>query len=259
MGINVHSSAKRGAIYARVSTREQERNSESLQHQTEIMRRYAALRFPAIELIEFQDVGTARKTNRRAYRNMMATARAGRINVIMVTEQSRLWRNLQDAITELNKLQAWGCDIVILNMGIDTSTPIGKFQFSLFGALAQFESDQTSDRVRRVIDHQKRQGLKGPGIRPYGWKPDEEGKLIRDPEEQSVIEWVSSRRRNGETWEAVAQALNGMGKRTATGRDWDRGGLRLVMIAAEKRRAVEADLRLAAGEGTTDIVVGDAG
>jgi site-specific DNA recombinase len=150
---------KRVGVYCRVSTEEQAKDSASLDNQAAVCKRLIRVRWPAVEVTEFHDVGTARKTKRREYQRMMRYAKSGIVDLIVCVEMSRLWRNLGDAIRDMARLDQWDCAVQILDTGIDTTTPVGKLQFALVGALAQFESDQVSVRTRRALDELKAQGL----------------------------------------------------------------------------------------------------
>lgn len=229
------------AIYCRVSTQEQKKNGKSLEHQEAILRRYAEMRFPDRDVKVYSEVASARRTRRRSYKVMMREGKNGCVSAILATEISRLWRNLADSILEVQKLQEWSCDLVIWSQGIDTSTPIGKLQFHLISAMAQFESDTVSDRTKRAFSEIKRQGKKGPGRRPFGWRVGKKGLLERDLIEQGTVDFVLAERANGKTWRIITDDLNSTGRKTVGGQPWNVGGVRLVTYNAVNRRKHEVE------------------
>lgn len=225
------------AIYCRVSKEEQHREGRSLENQKGILRRYAELRYPGMEQVVFWEIGSGRRTCRRQYQAMMRGARMGLYRAVLAVESSRMWRNLRDALSEVQKLQEWGVDLVLWNAGIDTSTSVGRLQFAIIGALSQFESETISERTKRAFAENRRKGRRGPGRRPYGWIVGKEGILERDEREQRTADWAIAQREKGETWRGIAESLNQMGHRTAEGREWDPGGLRIVLRNLQRRRA----------------------
>jgi DNA invertase Pin-like site-specific DNA recombinase len=74
--------------------------------------------------------------------------RLGEGDVLVCTKLDRIGRsvrNLTDVVTDLGKR---GVDIVILDQGIDTTTPAGKFMFHIMASVAQFERDLIIERTR---------------------------------------------------------------------------------------------------------------
>ena len=70
----------------------------------------------------------------------------------------RLGRNLRHLILLLDELQALGVAFVSLAEGIDATTPAGKLQLHILGAIAEFERDRIRERVLAGLDRAKRQG-----------------------------------------------------------------------------------------------------
>ena len=55
--------------------------------------------------------------------------------------------NLKHLITLLDDLQALGVAFVSLAEGIDATTPAGKLQMHILGAIAEFERERIRERV----------------------------------------------------------------------------------------------------------------
>ncbi len=83
-------------VYARVSSKDQEREGFSIPAQLDLLRAYAAGRGFRI-VREFVDVETAKQAGRVAFGEMVAFARKhqGRL-LLLVEETDRLYRNLRD-------------------------------------------------------------------------------------------------------------------------------------------------------------------
>jgi len=229
------------ALYCRVSTQEQVRNSESLGNQEAVLRQYCALRFPGRELVVYAEQGSARRTARKLYKLMMREARWGRVAVVVATDLTRLWRNLIDAVSEMNKIREWGGDVVLFRQGINTTTAAGKLHFAMIAAFGEYESNSISERTCRTHALHKSQGLRGPGLRPFGWSIEADGHLQRIEVEQSAADLVLAWRDLGRTWQACADALNETGQRTVLSKAWSPGGLRLVVVSVLRRRRYDAE------------------
>jgi DNA invertase Pin-like site-specific DNA recombinase len=223
-----------------VSTQEQEAEGKSLGLQEQILREYVRRRCPDREIVVYSETASARKTSRRRYQALMRDARAGRVAVVAAVEVSRLWRNASDAINDVRRLEGWGVELIIWNAGIDTSTAFGKLAFGLFALYSQFESDTVSERTKRSHAQLKAMGRRGPGRRPYGWQILEDESLARDPHEQAGADLAFAMRDQGATWSRIAAELNSRGYLPVSGRQWDPGGLRLVLQSVKARRADEA-------------------
>jgi DNA invertase Pin-like site-specific DNA recombinase len=89
----------------------------------------------------------------------MADARRRRVDVVVVWRLDRLRRNSKHLITALEELQVLGVAFVSLNEGIDATTPAGRLQMAVPGAIAQFERDRRIvERVRVGLARARAQG-----------------------------------------------------------------------------------------------------
>jgi len=84
----------------------------------------------------------------------------------VVWRLDRLGRNLKHLITTLDELQALGVAFVSFNEGIDATTPAGRLQMSVLGAIAEFERGRIVERVRAGMARAKAAG-KRLGRRPH--------------------------------------------------------------------------------------------
>jgi len=119
---------------------------------------------------------------------------------------------------------------------------MGELLFSLSAVFAQFESRQISERIKRTVLKHKKEGLRGPGRRPYGWTINKHKMLERQEREHAAIDLMSLQRDQGSTWAQVADFLNQKDYKTVGGSAWCGSGVRLVHKAALARRTVLADV-----------------
>ena len=142
----------RAAIYARVSTLDQEP-----ENQLRELRHYATARgWTAVEHVDRGVSGS--KDRRPALDQLVADAKRRRFDVLVVWRLDRLGRNLRHLLFLLDELAALGVGFVSLAEGIDTNTPAGKLQLHILGAIAEFERARIQERVRAGLSRAKAQG-----------------------------------------------------------------------------------------------------
>ncbi len=151
-------SACRAAVYARVSTLDQEPENQLVE-----LRRYVAAR--SWTSVEYVDKGVSGSKDRRpALDALIKDAKRRRFDVLICWRLDRLGRNLRHLITLLDELQALGVAFVSLAEGIDATTPAGKLQMHILGAIAEFERERIRARVLAGLQWARKQGS-SPGDR----------------------------------------------------------------------------------------------
>jgi DNA invertase Pin-like site-specific DNA recombinase len=90
---------------------------------------------------------------------LLSANRAG--DQLVVTKLDRLGRSLENLIDVSKQLEAKGVDLVVLDQGIDTSTPVGKMFFHILGAIAEFEHALMSERTRDGLAAARARGRTG--------------------------------------------------------------------------------------------------
>ena len=144
----------RAAIYARVSTLEQEPENQLAE-----LRRYCELR--GWELREYVDRGVSGSKDRRpALDELLRDAKRRRFDVLVCWRLDRLGRNLKHLVTLLEELQSLGVAFVSLGEGIDCTTPAGRLQLHVLAALAEFERERIRERVVAGLRRAKADGVR---------------------------------------------------------------------------------------------------
>jgi DNA invertase Pin-like site-specific DNA recombinase len=142
----------RAASYARVSTFDQEPENQLAE-----VRRYVSAR--GWTAVEYVDKGVSGAKDRRpALDQLLTDARRRRFDVLVCWRLDRLGRNLKHLVTLLEEFQALGVAFVSLNEGIDATTPAGKLQMHILGAIAEFERARIAERVKAGLQRARAQG-----------------------------------------------------------------------------------------------------
>lgn len=141
------------AIYCRVSTTDQ-----SCERQVQDLLTYAKKAdFKVIGV--WKEIASGTKQNRAERQKVMALAQARKIDAILVTELTRWGRSTLDLIQTLQHLQTWDISLIAqTGLQFDLATPQGRLIAQLMAALAEFERDLVSERVRSGLAAAKVKG-----------------------------------------------------------------------------------------------------
>lgn len=143
---------KRCAIYARVSTRDQEPKTQlrELDH-------FAKARGFVVthRLIEYE---TGAKLDRPQLKLLMELARRREIEVVLVWRFDRFARSVQQLLDALTNFRSWGVDFISLHDPVDTTSAAGELVFTIFAAIAAFERQLIGERVRAGLARAREEG-----------------------------------------------------------------------------------------------------
>ncbi len=132
--------------YARTSTTEQ---TAGLADQVAELTRLGCERV-------FEEHGSGVDNDRPKLREAIDFVRRG--DVLVVTKPDRIARSAIDLLTTVKAVQAKGCEVRILSLGIDTTAPTGKLTLTVLAGMAEFERDLMLERQRAGIAAAKAQG-----------------------------------------------------------------------------------------------------
>ena len=125
--------------YARVSTRGQARDGNSLEAQAQTLREAGA------EVV-FSDAFTGTKAERPELQKLLAAIGEG--DKLIVTKLDRIARSARDGTQLVEELLERGVVVHILNMGLMDNSPTGKLIRQIMFAFAEFERDMIVTRTQ---------------------------------------------------------------------------------------------------------------
>lgn len=135
------------AAYCRVST-DKEDQLNSLEAQKEFFSEYTKRTGDnLVRLYADEGISGTKIKNRKEFQRMMADAEHGMFDMVVVKDISRFARNTVDLLQNIRKLKALGIETQFLTANM-TSMGNSEFVLTIFGALAQEESFNTSKRVK---------------------------------------------------------------------------------------------------------------
>lgn len=135
------------AAYCRVSTDKSDQLN-SLETQKEFFLEYTKRTGDnLIKLYADEGISGTKIKNRKEFQRMLADAEKGLFDMVVVKDISRFARNTVDLLQSVRKLKSLGIETQFLTANM-TSMGNSEFVLTIFGALAQEESANTSKRIK---------------------------------------------------------------------------------------------------------------
>lgn len=107
----------------------------------------------------FHDQGISGTRDKRpALDNLLAWARARRIDAVVVYKADRLFRSLHHMVNTLAEFEALGVAFVSCTEPFDTTTPSGRLLLHVVAAMGQFERDLLVERTKSGLAAARRRG-----------------------------------------------------------------------------------------------------
>ncbi len=174
-----------GYIYTRVSTEIQEKKC-SLEFQVQTLSDFCSKNNIYI-VKKFSDSGISGATRERpGLKELMASLKSG--FVVVSYSNSRISRSTEDLLAINREIQQKGCELILMDINMDTSTITGKMVLTMMGSISQMERETLAQRISDVMLHMS---ITGQLIKKshYGWKRVD-GVLSEKPDEQQVIQAI---------------------------------------------------------------------
>lgn len=212
----------------RVSTEEQAREGLSMEAQKEKIRSFAKLH--NLDLIEiFADEGASGKNlDRDGIETLIKKIEGQQHDSVIVYKLDRLSRRTRDLLLLIEDVFAKGnTRLFSITEQIDTDTAIGKFFLTLMGAMAQMERELISERTKTVLEHKKKLGH-SLGHIPFGFNRVD-GKLVKSNYEQKIIRNIKRWKREGKSYQWIADKLNEKGVSSRRGKKWHKSSLWCIL------------------------------
>lgn len=175
--------------------------------------RTAEARGYEITLIECDnDISALTGKHRPGYERIMAAAARGEIDVILVFQTSRFWRNRRERAEGIEILRKAGVSLIATKgPSLDMSTAYGRAMAGLLGEFDTMESEVKAERQQLANREAALAGKARKGTpRPFGWQAD---RITADPAEKAAIV-------------DACRALLAGGTVAGIMRDWERRGVR---------------------------------
>ena len=207
--------------YRRVSTREQADSGAGMGAQLDTI--YAAIRSRPEWLIgaDYKDEGVSGGIawqERPGLSAAIAQLERGEADILVVAKLDRLSRSMADFANLVARAKKKKWALLILDVGLDLSSPTGELMANILAAFSQFERSLISQRTKEGLARKKADGIVL-------------GRRSRVPE--GIINSIVYLRSKGRSYQSIADWLNAEGFSTAQGgTTWRASSVRAVYRAA---------------------------
>ncbi|EJX09494.1 phage integrase family site-specific recombinase [gut metagenome] len=226
----------RVAAYCRVSTQEEEQVGSFEMQIHHFTKRIESN--PNWELVEiYQDEGISATTvqKRLGFQKMIADAVGGKIDLILTKSISRFGRNIVDILENLRTLSALNPPVSVEfeTEGI-TYTGDGRnnLLIALLSALAEMESQQKSEAIKAGIRWRMQEGIYKFSVQnTLGYYRDHFGRLVIEPTEARIVEYIFESCLEGASPSEIAASLTDQGVKSPMGKDvWRPSTVRSILM-----------------------------
>jgi DNA invertase Pin-like site-specific DNA recombinase len=125
---------------------------------------------------------------------LMADARRGAFQVVVVFRFDRFARSVKQLVLALEEFRKLGIDFISHQEALDTSIPMGRATFTIIAAMAELERSVIRDRVMAGLAYARQHGTKS-------------GRAIGRPRLVFRRDHVKELRAEGLSWHTIARRL----------------------------------------------------
>lgn len=216
--------------YVRVSTDSLEQE-DSLENQASYFRDYI-MGNPEWEFVGiYSDQGISGfKEKRPEFQRMIADAKAGKIDLIVVKSVSRFARNTETVLKFSRELKSIGVGIFFQLQNINTLSGAGELMLTILAAFAQAESEGASDNAKLTYKRKFSAGIPCSGLeRTFGFTADENGVIRIVPKQAETVRLIFDLAHK-EVWPSkIKEYLNKKSIANSSGGAWDDSGIFRVL------------------------------
>ena len=233
--VNAHSAqsmTKRVAAYCRVSTKQDEQlNSyeNQVNHYTERIRREPGWKLAGI-YADKGITGTSMK-KRDEFNKLIRQCKRGRVDMIIVKSISRFARNTLDCIRITRMLREIKVDVYFEEQNLHSIDPASEFYISIYGSIAQSESENISHNVAWGKARSAKEGNVFFAFKSFlGYRRGADGKPEIDPEQAVTVRRIYMEFLSGNSLQQIANGLTAGGIPTPMGKTvWQPGVIQSIL------------------------------
>lgn len=222
-------------IYCRVSTNSAEQ-LQSLTAQVSHLTRLAATMPQWLLSDVYMDIATSKTgSSRKEFNRMIEDCKFHKLNIILTKSISRFGRDTVEILDALNQLKQFGVRVIFEQEELDTAKTDSDLMIAIIESLAQAENESRSDNIKMGIKYRAAAGTSKLYDRKcYGYKHDENGKLIVDEETAENVKLIFDLYLGGQSVLGIIKELEKQKIPSPTGKEkWCKKTID-VMLSNEK-------------------------
>ena len=153
---------------------------------------------------------------------LIADCRKGKVDRIIVKSVSRLARNTEELLVLLRMCKEIGVSVYFEEQGIHSNQPGAEFYITIYGSIAQSESENISANIKWGKAQAAREGKVVFRYKNFlGYRKGEDGQPEIVPEEAETIRFIYDRFLAGDSLKGIAKLLEEKGIKSPTGKaEW---------------------------------------
>ena len=187
---------------------------------------------------------------------MVEDSKQKKINIVITKSLSRFGRDTVDTLEALKILGESDVRVIFEQENLDSAETDNQLMISIVEALAQAENESRSENIKWGIKKKVEYGTSKLADRKcYGYDSDENGKLIVNEEQATIVQKIFNLYLGGKSVTGILKELENLGIKSPTGKDkWNK---RTVELTLTKRKYIgEAEL-LKSDENSTYYLISD--
>lgn len=197
----------KAAIYIRVSTDEQAAEGFSIDAQKRRLLAYADSQDWEVSEVYIDDGWSAKDLKRPEMKRLIADLERRLFDVVLVYKLDRMTRSASDCDNLIKMFEAHNVKFQSCTESFETRTATGRLFIRLVADIAQWERENTAERVRMGMEQMVHEGRRPGGPINFGYNKEE--KIVQ--EEYVQIRLLRQFYLEGDGLRAVAERLNDMG------------------------------------------------
>lgn len=222
----------RVAAYCRVSTKQDDQiNSYEVQCKayTEKINREPG--WTMVGIYADKGISGTSVKKRDDFNRLMRHCKQGKVDMIITKSVSRFARNTVDCLQHTRMLKEYNVDVFFEEQGIHSIQPGSEFYITIYGSIAQSESENISANVRWGKAQSAREGRVPFHYKRFlGYRRGADGNPEIDPEQAVIVKRIYDSFLAGDSLATIANDLNANGIPTPSGKGkWERGTIGSIL------------------------------
>ena len=223
---------KRVAAYCRVSTQQEEQiNSYEVQTRYYTEKINAEPKWKLVRIFADKGISGTSTKHRDEFNKMIRMCKRGRIDMIITKSISRFARNTVDCLKYIRLLKDINVDVFFEEQGIHSIEKGSEFYITVYGSIAQSESENISANVRWGKEQAAREGKVSFQYKNFlGYRKGADGEPEIVPEEAETIRYIYRRFLAGDSYQTIMENLQNKNILTPSGKTtWRYGTLHSIL------------------------------
>jgi len=222
----------RVAAYCRVSTKQEEQlNSYEVQKKHYEERIIAEPKWTLIGIFADKGITGTSMKHRDEFNKMIRQCKKGKIDMIITKSISRFARNTLDCINITRMLREIGVDVYFEEQNLHSIDPSSEFYISIYGSVAQSESENISANVKWGKAQSAKEGNVPFQYKHFlGYRKGADGQPEIDPEEAETVRMIYNQFLAGDSFIEICKNLEKQGIHSPSGKaTWQRSTIQSIL------------------------------